>query len=207
MDELWRFIEERCQTLGIDESHGLKHSKAVVQWAIQLIESEESLSEEERKMIIYAAALHDMCDSKYTDVEKSSQVIKSWLLEQDWSEDTASALVRIVTTMSYSKLKKAAETVGHRVWPDHGRWQLAYHITRHADLLDSYKVERCYQFQKHKFPEMGEEETWKIAQTLFENRVFRYMTDGWITLPKAVTIAVGLEGVTRDILKNRELTE
>lgn len=205
MDELWRFIEKRCEILGIDESHGLKHSKAVVQWANQLIEADEEISEEEKRMIIYASALHDMCDSKYTDVEQASQVIKAWLLEQGWDMENAEALIGIITTMSYSKLKKASETVGHRVWPDHGRWQLAYHITRHADLLDSYKVERCYQFQKHKFPQMDEEETWRIVQQLFEVRVFRYVSDGWISLPKAVALASNLECHARIILKNRRL--
>ena len=205
MEDLWKFIEKCCEEQGIDESHGLKHSKAVVGWAEQLMAAETNLSDDEKRMVTYAAALHDMCDSKYTDVTKSSQVIKAWLLEQGWNEHEASVLISIITTMSYSKLKKAAEMVGHRVWPDHGKWQLAYHITRNADLLDGYKVERCFQFQKHKSPDMSDDEAWILVEKLFENRVLRYVSDGWITLPKAIQLAKDLDAVARIVLVSHRL--
>jgi hypothetical protein len=107
--------------------------------------------------------------------------------------------------MSYSKLKKAAEVTGYRVWPDHGIWQRAYHLTRHADLLDGYKVERCYIYQKHKSPDMSDDEAWGLVENLFEKRVLKYVSDGWITMPKAVQLAKSLDENARIVLINRRL--
>jgi HD superfamily phosphodiesterase len=54
----------------IDESHALKHSMEVYNFALQIYESELSMNhylEEQKDIIILAAILHDTIDKKYVD--------------------------------------------------------------------------------------------------------------------------------------------
>ena len=186
------FISERCIAYNIDESHGLKHSQDTVGWAIQLLDAETDITEDERRMTIYCAALHDMCDRKYVDETIAVKIIRSWLtLVEKWTYEMAAVLIDIITTMSYSKLKKT------KVWPNHGKWQRAYNIARHADLLDAFIPMRCYLYQKHITPEISDATAWSVVHDLFEVRVFRYVSDGWITLSLAVKLA---EGLTKEAL-------
>ena len=187
------FITECCIENNIDESHGLGHAEDTVDWALQLLEAESDVGEEERRLVVAAAALHDMCDHKYVDEQRAIANIRTWLLRQEWSAELADALIAIITTMSYSKLKKAEAENGRKVWPAHGRWKRAYHIVRHADLLDAYKPMRCFLYQKHVTPSISHTDAWVIARQLFEVRVFRYVPDGWITLKRGVELAEGLE--------------
>jgi hypothetical protein len=192
MEALWKFVEKCCVEQGIDESHGLKHAKACVEWVTKLLLDEDDVTEDERLMAIYAAALHDMCDKKYTDVDKGLLNIRQWLLQQGWSLDKSDILLNIINTTSYSKLKRAMVN-GKIVFPDHGAYNRVYHIVRHADLLDAYLVGRCILYQQHISPNILDEECWAIARALFDVRVFPYVRDGWITLPVAVAYAKELE--------------
>lgn len=195
-DNLFKFIEETCQLYGIDESHGLKHSKGCINWVKKLMTEELFMTEEEKQMAIYSAALHDMCDKKYVEQDLAAERIRSWLIGEGWSSDMATALIAIITTMSYSLLKKTYLATGVR-YPDHGKWQRAYHLARHADLLDGYIVGRCYLYTKHIQPDITPEKCWEIVEELFEVRVFRYVSDGWIFLPLATIYAEDLEVTAR----------
>ena len=193
MDRLFTYIEECCKKYDIDESHGLKHSRDTVEWAKLLIAAETThVSTEEERMILYCAALHDMCDVKYRDPKAASDEIRIWLVNTEkWSTETATALVNIIMTMSYSKLK-ARMLNGKPDYPDHGPWQRAYHIARHADLLEGYKVRRCMLYTKHRLPQETSAAYWPIVREVFENRVLNYVSDGWIFLPKAIELSVAL---------------
>ena len=201
-EKLYKFIQECCNKHAIDESHGLKHAKGCVTWTEQLLANEPDVSEEEHKVAIYSAALHDMCDKKYTDPKSASITIHAWLLEEGWTQEMADALIAIITTMSYSMLKNAM-ICGTIVYPDHGKWQRAYHIVRHADLLDAYIVGRCFLYTQHIKPNISDEECWNIVEELFTIRVFRYVSDGWITLPLAIQYAADLEKHARNEFSNR----
>lgn len=192
MERLYAFVEQCCKDYGIDESHGLKHAKGCVEWVEKLLVDERDVSEEEECMAIYSAALHDMCDRKYVDPVLASERIGSWLRSEGWTEEMVGALLHIVNTMSYSKLKASGG-----VFPNHGRWQRAYHLARHADLLDGYRVGRCYLYTKHIQPNITEEECWNIMERLFHDRVFRYVSDGWISLPLAVVFASHMDEQAR----------
>ena len=192
MNRVYSYIDECCKKYNIDESHGLKHSIDTVAWAKLLIAAEQSCDPAEERMILYSAALHDMCDAKYRNPMEASEEIRNWLIDSEqWSTEMATALEKIIMTMSYSKLKlKMLE--GKPVYPDHGPWQRAYHIARHADLLEGYKVRRCMLYTKHRLPQETPEEYWPIVREVFYNRVLNYVSDGWIFLPKAIELSVAL---------------
>lgn len=200
MQELFDFVQYNCDTYGIDESHGLKHAMGTVTWAERLMAAQSDISPNERLVIIYAAALHDMCDSKYREsYEVACDEIRTWLLRQGWSDELVSALIAIITTMSYSKLKRLATG-----YPDHGEWTRAYHIVRHADLLEGYKVVRCYLYSVRRLPGASEEELWLETAKIFNERVFKYVSDGWLFLPAALAYVPELEAEARRCLKERD---
>ena len=176
-----------CRKYSIDESHGVKHAKGTYLKARVLLEGIEKLRDEESRVALYSAALHDTCDSKYTDVHTASVEIRAWLLSQGFIDDEADAIISIITTMSYSKLK-ATSTGGSPIYPDHGKWQRAYHVARNADLLEGFIVARCFLYNMHIHPDKTEDEHWTIVMDLFDRRVFRYVEDGWINLPGALEL-------------------
>lgn len=192
-----------CETYKIDESHGIKHAKGTMLRAHQIILTISDITVPETQMALYASALHDMCDHKYSDVEKSSKEIYTWLISQEWSEEYASALIKIITTMSYSKLKTMFAS--GETFPDHGPWQRAYHIARHADLLEGYIVARCVLYNKHIHPEKTDDEHWACAEELFRTRVFKYVSDGWIFYPGALEQVSTLEKEAHRCLETRSL--
>ena len=199
MQDVYDFVEMCCREQHIDDSHGLIHSKSTVQWAELILESMDC-SEEEQKFVRYGAALHDMCDSKYIDINKGQTIIAEWLISKGWSTELTAEFIHVIGTTSYSKLKQQKQN-GVIVYPDHGKWQRAYHIIRHADLLDAYKVERCMLYNQHIHPEMSESESWKVVNALFETRVFNYVSDGWIFYPAALALVPALEKTARERLK------
>lgn len=193
-----------CQKYSIDESHGLKHAKGTYEKAKILLGKLSDVSEEESRVALYSAALHDTCDSKYTDVYKAAIEIKEWLLDQGILREETEAIISIITTMSYSKLKLAAAG-GPPVYPDHGKWQRAYHVARHADLLEGYVVARCFLYNVHVHPELKDPQHWVTVKALFESRVFEYVKNGWITLPGALEMVPALEKEARRCLQEESL--
>ena len=200
MQEVYDFVEMCCLEQHIDDSHGLIHSKSTVQWA-ELIMASMDCSEEEQKFIRYGAALHDMCDSKYIDINKGQVKISEWLIAKGWSTELTAEFIHVIGTTSYSKLKQNKNKNNEIVYPEHGKWQRAYHIIRHADLLDAYRVESGMMYNQHIHPEMSELESWTVVKALFETRVFTYVSDGWIFYPAALALVPALEKTAREQLK------
>ena len=182
MNRLYEFVEQICKIYNIDESHDLRHAKDCVEVAHSLCEY--NTTADEKEIITYAAALHDCVDKKYTNVAEANEKVHAFLRGEGWPESRAQIVLNIINSMSYSTLNKAMvnNTI---VFPDHGPYQHAYHIVRNADLLCSYRVERCYQYQRHIAPTMSEAEVWKRVDALFQKRVFKYVTNRWLNLPKA----------------------
>ena len=207
--QVFDFVEGCCSKYNIDESHGLKHSIGTVQWAFKLMDDYHDISDTECSIIIYAAALHDMCDSKYRSVEEGSNEICEWLLSNGVSLSVATAVIEIITSMSYSKLKLANKmqliSGDDLIYPDHGKWQRAYHIVRHADLLEAYKVVRCYLYSKRRCPLFTEEQIWAEVRAIFNERVFKYVSHRWIFLPTALKVVPQLVLEAQKTLDSRSL--
>lgn len=189
MDPVYAFVEQMCSKYGIDESHGINHAKDCVQFATQLLD--ETITDDERTVILFAAAVHDTVDKKYTPVDQATEEVHNFLESLELEHVLINAILDIITTMSYSYLTN--RKLKGLSYPDHGIWEEAYHIVRHADLLCAYRVERCFHYQKHVTPGISEEDAMIAVKKIFKTRVFRYIADGWITLPKAVELAETME--------------
>jgi HD superfamily phosphodiesterase len=197
MNKLYDFIKDVCNKYAIDTSHDLTHAKDCVNIANLIT----PLNFNDREMIVYAAALHDCVDKKYINPIEGVQNVQNFLTSEGWNAERIDALIHIITTMSYSYLNSIMVN-GRIVFPDHGKYQDVYHIVREADLLCSYRVRRCYLYQKHISPNMPESEVWKKVANLFEIRVFKYIQNGWLTLPKSISWAEKLEEIARKDLES-----
>ena len=167
----FRYVIDTSNHFKIDESHALKHSMEVYGFAKRIYESEikKNPQLEEQREIIYMAAIgHDMCDKKYMDEKEGIERYKNYLTNYMPSNDL-DVMGKIIGTMSYSKVKVNG-------YPDLGKYQLAYHIVREADLLAAYDIDRCVMYSIHK-DSIEYSKALKIALELFDNRVFRMRQD------------------------------
>jgi HD superfamily phosphodiesterase len=171
INQAFRFVIQTSQEFNIDESHALKHSIEVFNFANTIYESEVVKFpelEKHREIISLASIVHDMCDKKYMDEDRGIANINEYMKEYISPEDLE-IVSHIIKTMSYSKVKING-------YPDFGEYQMAYHIVREADLLAAYDLDRCiiYRMMHNKF---NYTDALVESKDLFENRVLNYRKD------------------------------
>ena len=167
----FKYVVETTYLYKIDESHGLKHSMEVFNFAKHIYDSEvlQNPFLEQQKYIIFAAAIgHDMCDKKYMNETEGIIKYTSYLSDLMRSEDLE-IMSKIISTMSYSKVKVNG-------YPNLGEYQLAYHIVREADLLAAYDIDRCIMYTMYK-NDYKYTETLKEVFDLFDYRVLKMRSD------------------------------
>jgi HD superfamily phosphodiesterase len=170
-NSFFNFILLLSKKYNIDESHGIRHSMDVLQYANNIYMSEKTNNPylNNHQNIIYAAALlHDMCDKKYVNEKEGLKEIEIFL-EDKLSNTEIDVTKQIISRMSYSTVKKLG-------YPDLGEYQLAYHIVREADLLSAYDFDRCVIYNMHKL-HGNFESAYTDSLNLFENRVFKHIDD------------------------------
>lgn len=171
-DKIFQFVLHTTSLYHIDESHGISHSMKVLQHAHNIYTSELPNPElEKQKPIIYACAiLHDMCDKKYMNEEEGIQRIQECIPMTEEDMDITKA---IISTMSYSKVKVNG-------FPELGKFQLAYHIVREADLLAAYDIDRCIIYRMHKSGD-GFTSSYAEARELAHCRILKHVEDQLFT--------------------------
>lgn len=165
---LFNFVLCTIAKYNIDESHGLSHSMNVLHNAHTIYQNElkqHPYLKDQEKLIYSSAILHDMCDNKYMDVETGLNEINNVLTSHLSQEDT-NIIKNIINTMSYSKVKKQG-------FPSMGKYQLAYHIVREADLLAAYDFDRCMIYHMNK-NDTDVRKAFRNAEELFNERVLRH---------------------------------
>ena len=167
----FQYVIKTSEYFRIDESHSLRHSMDVFQYANEIYQAELSTSpflKDQQKIIFASAILHDMCDKKYMKEENGINRIKEEMKDH-LSEEELNIVCEIITTMSYSTVKKNG-------YPDLGNYQLAYHIVREADLLAAYDIPRCiiYKMNNFDYSYLASVVEMKV---IFENRVLQYLID------------------------------
>ena len=163
---LLRFVQLSSMKYGIDESHSLGHSMDVLYHAHSNYKKEvlnNSILKSQETIICSAAILHDLYDHKYPapDILNVQTLLKNKMKPAD-----IDAVHQIIHTMSYSKIKKDG-------FPNLGKYQLAYHIVREADLLASFNFDRAmlYHFY-HSTDDVVK--SYENSKDFFENRVLKY---------------------------------
>lgn len=171
-NKIYDFIVKRCLKLNIDESHAVKHSMDVLKYSQKIINDELKNNSElkiNQKIIYTSSMLHDMCDNKYMDEQKGLNDINILLNELKYNKDDIDIILKIIGTMSYSKVKKNG-------FPDLKNYQKEYHIVRESDLLAGYDVERCivYGMIGRKF---DYKESFLETKKLYYNRMAKQIED------------------------------
>jgi HD superfamily phosphodiesterase len=172
LNKIYQFVLYMTAKYNIDESHGIMHSMNVLNYAHNIYESElpkYPFLLDQQKIIYVSAALHDMCDRKYIDEDLGIKQIQDFL-EDSMDQKEIEITQKIITTMSYSKVKKNG-------FPELGEYQEAYHIVREADLLSAYDFDRCMTY-KMKQSNEDFENSFHDAKSLFEKRMFQHNNDG-----------------------------
>lgn len=156
---------------GIDPSHGVPHSLDVICKASDIFTNVKwlypSIIPHER-IVLTSACIHDMCDRKYMDESEGLENIDLFL-QNKLEFDEISAVKQIITTMSYSKVKKNG-------YPFLGKYQMAYHIVREADLLAAYNFERAIQYHMHK-TDGDLLQSYENACGIFYSRILKHNDD------------------------------
>ena len=168
---LYNFVLTTSRIYNIDESHSLKHSMDVYNYANKIYDSEvinNPYLKEHKVIIDTSAILHDMCDKKYMNQDEGIKRIEKLLYEKI-PDNEIKPIIDIISTMSYSTVKKNG-------FPNLGNYQLAYHIVREADLLTSYDFDRCIMYKMY-VDKYNYKEAIEDALNVFENRVFKYHSD------------------------------
>ena len=172
-DQAFKCVMEFTKKYNIDESHSLKHSMEVLRFAENIYASELGLNPSlltQKETIMASAILHDMCDRKYVSDEAAAIHEIRVYMAGFLTECELDVVVSIITTMSYSKVKKNG-------YPDLGEYQLAYHIVREADLLAAYDIDRCIIFGMS-VDKLAYSVAVERAKLLFVDRVLKYRSDG-----------------------------
>jgi HD superfamily phosphodiesterase len=177
LSTLFHYVLLTTRKYGIDESHGLSHSMNILRYANAIFEEElkwspnPDLLKAQEPLIYTAAVVHDMCDKKYRVEEDGLDEI-SRLLEpvSKLSRDDKTAVLDIVSSMSYSKVKKCG-------FPALDSYQTAYHIVREADLLTAYDFDRSMIYHMSA-GNTSLDQAFLNAKDLFYDRVLRHNEDG-----------------------------
>lgn len=170
--KLFNFVLLTTAKYNIDESHGLSHSMDVLYNAHKIYQSEIPMNPyllQQENIILTSAALHDMCDKKYMNEYEGIKLIEEFLQDK-LDDEEIDVTKKIITTMSYSTVKKNG-------FPSLGNYQHAYHIVREADLLSAYDFDRCMIYNMNK-KQSNFEEAFIDSYNLFQNRVLQHNKDG-----------------------------
>ena len=172
INKAFQFVIKRSKEYNIDESHALKHSMDVFQYSNRIYDNElltKPYLHDQQKIIFVSSIVHDMCDKKYVSNEKEAIDNIYNEFEKDIPKDELDVIIKIISTISYSKVKKIG-------YPDLGNYQLAYNIVRESDLLTAYDIDRCIMYQMmNKNNDFSDSLPETIS--LFEKRTLHYRND------------------------------
>lgn len=164
----FNYVIYTSKKYNIDESHALKHSMEVFNYANKIYHNEvihHPHLKNQQEVISLSAIIHDMCDKKYMNEDTGIQEMVNYM-QSYVSSDNLNIITQIISSMSYS-------TVNKNGYPNLGEYQLAYHIVREADLLSAYDIDRCiiYGMMVKKLPYI---ESVERSIELVNKRVLQY---------------------------------
>jgi hypothetical protein len=140
-------------------------------------------------IISASAILHDMCDKKYVVEENQILNIKK-LLSNHLNEEENNKVAEIISSISYSKVKKFG-------YPNLVEYTDAYHIVREADLLAGYDINRCIIYGMIK-ENNSYVDAVKRAIELYNTRMGKYIEDDLFISDYSKKKAVELDLIAKE---------
>jgi HD superfamily phosphodiesterase len=196
LNKLFHFVLLTTKKYNIDESHGVSHSMNVLRYASEIYQEEATkypILKQHEKIIYVCATIHDMCDKKYMNQEEGIEEIDEFLAENKMTPVEINVVKLIISTMSYSTVKKYG-------FPNLGPYKRAYHIVREADLLSAYDFDRCMIYNMHK-RNGNVDDAFLDASKLFDNRVLKHNEDGLFTTDYSRRKSLNLESQSLQQIK------
>jgi len=162
----------------IDDSHGLLHHLVVIITSFLIYEAALEDKPELRQqlnVILMAIGVHDSFDDKYVKGEVDLKNVKNnffKLFEDDFEKKILKIVMRIINTMSYSKVMGSTKK---KLGSKCGIYVDAYHIVREGDLMDGVTVARCV-ITSFLVKARGSNvvQCFGRARNLFKDRMFAY---------------------------------
>jgi hypothetical protein len=179
----FNYVIETSKLYNIDDSHSLRHSMEVFNFANQIYNQEIIYNPElinQKNIIMCSAIIHDMCDNKYVEESKGlihiNNHFKNLIIDEDLH-----IINSIISTMSYSTVKKNG-------YPELNTFNKAFHIVREADLLAAYDVERCILYQMiHN--QIDYQNSLEYVKLLFKDRILKYIENNLFTSTFSLSLA------------------
>ena len=185
LNKIFKFITTTCNLYNIDESHGVRHSMDILRISKNIVEEELNMCPylHNKEHIVYTSALlHDMCDHKYFKNNEGTENVFKFLTENNYEKNDIDDIMRIIDTISYSKVKK----YGYQFKKNESlEFKKMYHIVREADLLCAYEVERCLLYDLHTRNNPFTT-SFKRADDLFQIRMLKHFDDNLFTTKYAL---------------------
>jgi uncharacterized protein len=124
---LHEFVQEH--TAHFDESHDLAHAKAVHELACAI-----ATPDSDPLVIMYAALLHDVCDTKYAGHPKTidKAALHEYVRNSPLSPRQADMVIFVIENVSFSK-----QRAGRRQVPPDAEFQAHLDIVSDADKIEA----------------------------------------------------------------------
>jgi len=196
LTKLFNFITLSTKNLLIDESHGIKHSMDILNYAHNIYKNEIKnypIIKDHERIIYVSALIHDMCDKKYVNENDGIKRIEKFL-QYKIPPYEIKVIKDIISSMSYSTVKKKG-------YPKLDEYQMAYHIVRESDLLCAYDFDRCmiYNICKKK----GDiNEAFIDSENFFKNRVLKQISDELFLTSYSKILALELHNKSLEKINN-----
>ena len=193
LTRIFHYIALTSNKFTIDESHAILHSLNTLVHSSNMLREEmvtKPFLKNQERVIHTAALLHDMVDHKYVDNPENAMLRMRSYFRRDFSPNELEVIQKIITTCSYTKVKKQG-------FPNLGEYQTAYHIVREADILCSYDFDRAMTYMLYKNRDMSKiipngctfETAYLNSCRFFNERVFTQIDDQLFFIPYSQRLA------------------
>ena len=175
----------------IDNSHNYNHSKEVLFWSNEIIKRLSfQLSKKDLLIVGQCALLHDLVDPKYTDFSKE---VETHLIQYHSTYDV-NYMMKIMKTMSYSKIVSSDGIVKFPDWLTYSPFCHTFHITREADLLSSYNIARMIEYRQQ-IGDYTNDEIIKESFELYNDRMDKLISRRLFYFDTTIDLAKSLQQI------------
>jgi len=199
INNIVNYILFQTKKYNFDESHALNHALDVLSFSKRIFDHEVinyPYLKKQQNIIFTSALVHDICDSKYRNEKESIIELKTFLIQNKYSDLDTNTIIDIISKMSYHKIKQNG-------FPDLGEYQKAFHIVRESDLLAAYDFNRTILYGIYK-QNLNYKTSFKKSKQLYEKRMDKHISDNLFTTIYGIERAKILNNEAKEYISNIE---